>query len=57
MTPESFNSAGGPFEPSSVARTFAATLYDNYRALTAEGFTESQALQIIGAVLANVASK
>lgn len=44
----------GPEEPSSDARQFAARLRDLFVALTAEGFTERQALIMIGQVLANL---
>lgn len=52
MNPEHFSASGGKYEPTSVARAFARTLRDQYMALTAEGFTEAQALQIVGTILA-----
>lgn len=38
----------GPIEPSAALRTFAKTNYEMFVALTLEGFTEKQALVIIG---------
>lgn len=43
----------GPIEPSAVMRTFAATTFDMFNALILEGFTERQALVIIGQVIAS----
>lgn len=42
----------GPIEPSADAREFAAATFQIYMALTLEGFTEQQALAIIGQMLA-----
>ena len=39
-------------EPSAAAREVARFLFDYFNALTAEGFSEAQALSIIGAMLA-----
>jgi hypothetical protein len=41
-----------PTEPSSDARTFARNMHGLYIALTLEGFTENQAMQIIGTTIA-----
>lgn len=35
-------------EPTAAARRFAANIHDNFAALVQSGFTESQALQILG---------
>jgi hypothetical protein len=42
----------GPREPSSDLRQLASTLHQTFIALTNEGFTEQQALVIIGQILA-----
>jgi hypothetical protein len=42
----------GPVEPSADLRTFARMSYEMFVALAAEGFTEQQALTIIGQVIA-----
>lgn len=42
----------GPTEPSAGLRTMASAFWQMYVALTAEGFTEKQALAIIGQVIA-----
>ncbi len=42
----------GPVEPSADARQFAAGMLDMFVALQAVGFTEKQALAIIGHVIA-----
>ncbi|MBF6410926.1 hypothetical protein [Nocardia farcinica] len=39
-------------EPSAHARTFATTTFDYFTALTQAGFTERQALAVIGSFLA-----
>jgi hypothetical protein len=44
--------SNGPVEPTADARTFAATCFQFYTALTMEGFTEQQALIIIGQMIA-----
>lgn len=41
----------GPREPSADQRVAAAQMYGMYLALLAEGFTEQQALVIIGQIL------
>ena len=46
-----FPEGPAPIEPSSDLRTFAANMRQMFVALTAEGFTEQQALSIIGEVL------
>lgn len=40
-----------PIEPSADLRHMASTLRQTYIALTAEGFTETEALLIIGQIL------
>ena len=42
---------GGPTEPSADLRELASMLRQTYIALTNEGFTESQALTIIGEII------
>ncbi|AHH98351.1 hypothetical protein [Kutzneria albida] len=42
----------GPIEPSADLRKLASVLRQTYIALIAEGFTEHQALVIIGQILA-----
>lgn len=42
----------GPTEPSADLRTMASALWQMFVALTAEGFSEQQALAIIGQVIA-----
>lgn len=42
----------GPIEPAADMRQMATTLYQTFVALVAEGFTEKQALTIIGQILA-----
>ncbi len=42
----------GPIEPSADLRELANTLRQTYVALTQEGFTEEQALFIIGQIIA-----
>lgn len=41
-----------PIEPAANLRVLASMLRQTYIALVAEGFTEAQALQIIGHILA-----
>ena len=41
-----------PTEPSADLRQLAATLWQTFVALTSEGFSEAQALTIIGKMLA-----
>jgi hypothetical protein len=41
------------YEPTAAARQGARALYDHFAALTREGFTEPQALHIIGVMLAS----
>jgi hypothetical protein len=41
----------GPTEPSADLRTMAAFLWQTYVALTLEGFSEQQALTIIGQIV------
>lgn len=43
-------------EPSAAARSSANSLHDYYVALVQSGFTEEQALHILGVVLASVIS-
>lgn len=45
--------SNGPIEPSAATRGFAAAMQQMYIALTQEGFTETQALTLIGHVLAS----
>jgi hypothetical protein len=45
-------SENGPIEPSADLRQMAATLHGMYVALMQEGFTEREALVIIGQILA-----
>lgn len=53
MTESFFNPPGrGAVEPSADARMFARNMHGLYIALTLEGFTEAQALQIIGMTIA-----
>lgn len=40
------------YEPSSDMRSYAALLYDMYQGLVQAGFTDSQALGIIGQTIA-----
>lgn len=40
-----------PVEPSADQRRFARTMYAQFVALTRSGFTESQALMIIGSMI------
>ncbi len=40
------------YEPTSAARLMARALYDHFTALLQAGFTETQALQLIGIMLA-----
>jgi hypothetical protein len=40
-------------EPPAELRTMAATLWQAFVALTAEGFTEAQAIALIGEMMAN----
>lgn len=42
-----------PFEPAAEMRAFAATLRQMFEALRQEGFTEQQALTIVGQVIAS----
>lgn len=42
----------GPVEPNADARAFAKACHQTYVALTLEGFTEQQALTIIGQMIA-----
>lgn len=44
--------AGGPVEPSADTRAGAHAVWEIFVALTNEGFNESQALQIVGTILA-----
>jgi hypothetical protein len=44
--------SGGKREPSADARGVARACRDQFLALVAEGFTENQALQIIGVMIA-----
>lgn len=48
MTPGDFSTPGGPVEPSADMRTGAKAMREMFLALIAEGFTERQALAIIG---------
>lgn len=43
--------SNGPIEPSAAQRTGAADLYRLFLALQQEGFTETQALTVIGTML------
>jgi hypothetical protein len=47
---------GGPKEPSADIRTLASVLRQTYLALIAEGFSEAEAMAIIGQTLAAGAS-
>ena len=38
-------------EPSAAARTMAAMLWDNFRALIQQGFTETQSLTVLGVMM------
>lgn len=51
MGPEDF-AGDGPTEPSALMREFAQNNREMYLALVDRGFTENQALQIIGHVIA-----
>lgn len=44
-------SSNGPVEPAADLRELANMLHQTYVALTQEGFTEQQALTIIGQIL------
>jgi hypothetical protein len=44
--------SNGPVEPSADSRAFAAAAFQVYTALTLEGFSEQQALVIIGQMIA-----
>lgn len=57
MTEEWSNTSGAPMEPSAAHRTAAKELRSIFLALTAEGFTEPQALVIIGQMLASNSGK
>jgi hypothetical protein len=46
-------SINGPIEPKAELREMASTLRQMYLALVYEGFTESEALAIIGQILAS----
>lgn len=41
-----------PTEPTADQRAFAAMLWQQFNALLAEGFSEHQALQLLGAMMA-----
>lgn len=43
--------SNGPTEPSADLRKLASVVYQAYVALVAEGFTEAQALVIVGQML------
>lgn len=43
-------------EPSANARTMAALMWDHFRALTQVGFTEAQALSLLGCWLGTLSS-
>lgn len=45
------------YEPSAVARQAAKPMYDMFQGLVQAGFTEAQALQIIGVALAAAVAK
>lgn len=47
------NDRQGSTEPPADLRAMASTLWQMYVALTKEGFTESQALKIIGEIIAS----
>lgn len=49
--PRTFRLGAAPEEPSSSSRSLARTLRDWYVALRAEGFTEREALDLIGQLL------
>lgn len=42
----------GPVEPSADLRQMASILFQTFVALEAEGFTESQALALVGSLIA-----
>lgn len=44
----------GPIEPSADARALARAVFDQYLALTQEGFSEGQALRIVGEMIRGV---
>lgn len=46
----------GPVEPTADARAFAAICHQYFTALTLEGFTEQQALVIVGQIVAAAAA-
>jgi hypothetical protein len=52
MNPEHFHSSGGKYEPTANSREFARVIRDLFMGLVSEGFTEPQALSIIGTVVA-----
>lgn len=52
MNPNNIPPTGGPREPSANSRQSARALRDYFLALIAEGFTEDQALRLIGAIMA-----
>ncbi|WP_280476064.1 hypothetical protein [Nocardia farcinica] len=53
MNPDHFRPGDARnIEPSANARQFATTTFDYFTALTQAGFTERQALAVIGSVLA-----
>jgi len=47
----------GPVEPDATSRKFAKTLRQLFLALTLEGFTETQALVVIGQIVAATTPK
>ncbi|WP_280505788.1 hypothetical protein [Nocardia farcinica] len=58
MRPDHFTpDPAAKVEPSAAARKFGAHLYDYYAAMIQAGFSEAQALQIIGHVIASAAPK
>lgn len=57
MTSHDTPPPGGPREPSADLRMLAATLRQAYLALVAEGFTQAQALTVVGQILAAAATE
>lgn len=48
------DAVSGPTEPSADLRAMASTLWQTFVALQQEGFSESQALKIIGEIIAGM---
>lgn len=55
MTPDQFNpSPGAKVKPSAAARKMGGACFDNFTGLVQAGFTEHQALHIIGVILSAI---